>query len=425
MQPVRGTKDILPNDIEIWQKIYNIAYKELSNYNYKEIRTPILENTNLFERSIGNFTDIVNKEMYTFEDQGSRSITLRPEGTSSIARAVLSNKIHINNKMNRLWYLGPMFRYERPQKGRQRQFHQLGIECLGSEEAVSDAEVIRIAYNILKQMKCASQFNLEINSIGNIEERNLYKKELTTYLEKYINELDKDSQKRLYKNPLRILDSKDAKTQEILKEAPPLKRYLGKNSTEHFNQLCEQLNYLDIKYNINNSLVRGLDYYNYTAFEIKTNETNQQNTVCGGGRYDNLTKQLGGPRIPAVGWAIGIERLILITKEYLKKKSINNIVYIATQTLTNYDFTWDIIKILEIYRLQFELDLSPGNISKKIKRANQMGIKMCMILDQNGLETQSITIRWLDTGNKQVIRISNLEEYIKYIKNFFQLDIKF
>lgn len=419
MQPIRGTKDILPNDIEIWQQIYRIAYEEFSKYNYEEIRTPILENTNLFERCIGNFTDIVNKEMYTFVDQGSRSITLRPEGTSSVARAILSNKIYVNNKMNRLWYLGPMFRYERPQKGRQRQFHQLGIECLGSEKAMSDAEVIKIAYNILKQLKCVEQCKLEINSIGNIEEREQYKNELIEYLKKYENELDEDSRKRLERNPLRILDSKNNTTQQILTKAPLLKNYLGENSIRHFNELRKHLDYLDIKYKINDRLVRGLDYYNYTAFEIKTYEEHQQNTMCGGGRYDYLTQQIGGPKIPAVGWAIGIERLISITKSNIKKQNISKVIYIAVEPyITNYSI-WDVIEILTTYKLRFDLDLSNTNISKKIKKASQMGINICMIIEQKTLDKKSLRVKWLHASKEQIITISNLKEYIKYIKNFF------
>ncbi len=418
MQPIRGTKDILPNDIEIWQQIYKIAYEEFSKHNYMEIRTPILENTNLFERCIGNFTDIVNKEMYTFIDQGSRSITLRPEGTSSVARAILSNKIYINNRMNRLWYLGPMFRYERPQKGRQRQFHQLGLECLGSEIATSDAEVIKIAHKILTKLECINQCKLEINSIGNIEEREIYKIELIEYLKKYKNELDEDSAKRLERNPLRVLDSKSKKTQEILTGAPLLKNYLGKNSIEHFNELCEHLNYLNIQYSINNKLVRGLDYYNYTAFEIKTSENNQQNTICGGGRYDCLTEQIGGPKIPAVGWAIGIERLISVTKNNIKRQNNINTIYIAIDNSIMSYIMWDVVEILTAYRLKFELDLSNSNINKKIKRANQMGIDICIIIDKSTLDTKSLKVKWLRTNIKQVIQLSNLQEYLKYVKTF-------
>nr|YP_009394439.1 Histidine-tRNA ligase [Leptosiphonia brodiei]ARW63001.1 Histidine-tRNA ligase [Leptosiphonia brodiei] len=419
MQPIRGTKDILPKDIEIWQEIYKIAHNTLNNYNYSEIRTPILENTNLFERCIGNFTDIVNKEMYTFTDQGDRSITLRPEGTASIARAVLSNKIYLNNTMNRLWYFGPMFRYERPQKGRQRQFHQLGIECLGSNMPIADTEVIRIAYNILMQLNCETDCHLEINSIGDINERELYKIDLIQYLEKYENELDEDSKKKIHKNPLRILDSKNAKTQEILINAPILQNYLGKISKTHFDSLCDNLDYLNIKYVINNHLVRGLDYYNYTAFEIKTNETSQQNTICGGGRYDYLTEQLGGPSIPAVGWAIGIERLITLTKRQLTKNIMCSTIYIATEDFKTYETIWKIIDILEKYKLKFELDITGSSISKKIKKAYQIGINICIILRQHELESNSLIIKWLKTGKKQIIPISRLAEYINYVKNFF------
>nr|YP_009395477.1 Histidine-tRNA ligase [Polysiphonia infestans]ARW64457.1 Histidine-tRNA ligase [Polysiphonia infestans] len=419
MQPIRGTKDILPNEIEIWQAIYSIAQNTLKNYNYSEIRTPIIENTNLFERGVGNFTDIVNREMYTFTDRGNRSITLRPEGTSSIARAVLSNKIHLNNKINRLWYLGPMFRYERPQKGRQRQFHQLGIECVGTEKSIADAEVIKIAYEILKKLNCEQNCHLEINSIGNMEERELYKQGLTKYLKKYESELDKNSQKRICDNPLRILDSKNEKTQQIIREAPVLKNYLGELSIKHFNEVCEHLNCLDIKYEINNYLVRGLDYYNYTAFEIKTNEKNNQNTICGGGRYDYLTKQLGGPEIPAVGWAIGIERLISITKDQLKTRIENKAIYIATEDLETKNIIWDIIHILEKYKLKFDLDFTNNSISKKVKKANQVGTKICIVVSQHDLNDDYLVIRWLNTGKQQKVSLLNLEEYIKYIKNFF------
>lgn len=415
MQPLRGTKDILPIDIGIWHKIYEVSKELFNAYNYEEIRTPILEKTDLFQRSIGNLTDIVNKEMYSFEDQGSRNITLRPEGTSSIARAVISNKIYLNNKMNRLWYLGPMFRYERPQKGRQRQFHQLGIECLGSEKPIADAEVIQLAMKTLSKLGCKNNFMLEINSIGNMEERCIYKLALTEYLKKYINELDEDSQKRVSKNPLRILDTKNKKTQEILKEAPLLNKYLSIPSLKHFEEVCETLNYLEIKYEINNYLVRGLDYYNYTAFEIKTNESNQQNTICGGGRYDTLTKQLGGPEIPAVGWAIGIERLIILIKKQTQIEINKKSIYIATKELnSNYDI-WDIISILEKYNLQFDLDITNTDINKKVKKALQSGKEICFILGKQELNNKSITIKWLKTNRQQTIQLNYLKEYIDYL----------
>lgn len=415
MQPLRGTKDILPNDVKLWHKIYELSKDLFDEFNYEEIRTPLLENTELFKRSIGDFTDIVNKEMYSFNDQGGRSITLRPEGTSCVARAIISNNLCMNNKINRLWYLGPMFRYERPQKGRQRQFHQLGIECLGSYKPIADAEVIRLASKILKKLNCYNDCKLEINSIGNIQERTVYKQELTNYLEKYRSELDTDSQKRISKNPLRILDTKKEKTQEILQGAPLLNQYLGISSLRHFEEVCEILKYLGLEYKINEYLVRGLDYYNYTAFEIKTNETNQQNTICGGGRYDELTKQLGGPPMPAVGWAIGIERLIILMKKQIQTETKNKTIYIATHSLENNYYLWDIINILEQYNLKFDLDITNSNINKKVRKAVQSGIEICLILGQQEIKSQSLTIQWLNTNKKQAINFSYLKEYINYL----------
>nr|YP_009398142.1 Histidine-tRNA ligase [Gredgaria maugeana]ARW67328.1 Histidine-tRNA ligase [Gredgaria maugeana] len=414
MQPLRGTKDILPKEIQKWQQIYNIANNILSIHNYQEIRTPIIENTELFKRSIGNFTDIVNKEMYSFNDQGARNITLRPEGTASIARSLITNKLYTEKTVNRLWYLGPMFRYERPQKGRQRQFHQLGIECIGSNMPMADIEVIKLANDILQQIECKERYLLEINSIGNIEEREIYQFQLIEYLKKYESELDIESKNRINKNTLRILDSKNSKTQEILKTAPKLKTYLSKTSLKHFDTICEHLTYLKIKYKINNYLVRGLDYYNYTAFEIKTNNVSQQNTICGGGRYDNLIKQLGGPKIPAVGWAIGLERLLILMQNNLKIET--NTIYITVENLNKVSILWDIIDILKEYELQFELDLSNNSLTKQIKRAHQLKSKICLILGENEIKNKSITIKWLNTGTQQNIKLSSLRKYIEYLK---------
>nr|YP_009400016.1 Histidine-tRNA ligase [Tolypiocladia glomerulata]ARW69835.1 Histidine-tRNA ligase [Tolypiocladia glomerulata] len=416
MQPLRGTKDILPNDIHIWQRIYNISYNLLKNYGYEEIRTPLLERTELFERCIGNFTDIVNKEMYTFTDQNNRSITLRPEGTSSIARSIISNKIYSNNKMHRVWYMGPMFRYERPQKGRQRQFHQLGLECIGSSASIADIEVIKIANQILQTLNCINNCQLEINSIGNIQERTIYTEKLVQYLEKYEQELDEDSKQRINKNPLRILDSKNIKTQEILNSGPILRNYLDTKSLRHFDEVCDGLQYLNIDYKINDFLVRGLDYYNYTAFEIKTKENNQQNTICGGGRYDSLIKQIGGPQIPAVGWAIGIERLLILLKETQYLIENNKQIYIAIDNIENQNVIWNVIDVLEKYKLNFELDITSNKVSKKIKKAHQIGSKICLILYQNNMKENYIKIKWLKTEIEQKIRIENIREYLKYIK---------
>nr|YP_009295233.1 histidine tRNA synthetase [Dasya binghamiae]AOH77245.1 histidine tRNA synthetase [Dasya binghamiae] len=416
MQPIRGIKDILPNEIQSWQHIYNVAYKILSTANYDELRTPILENTDLFKRSIGNFTDIVNKEMYTFEDQGKRNITLRPEGTASVARSFIYNKLYNNSSINRLWYLGPMFRYERPQKGRQRQFHQLGIECIGSEKPIADIEVIRLAIKILTTLNI-SQYRLEINSIGNLEERTIYKEKLINYLNKYQKDLDEESQQRLKTNPLRILDSKDMKTQEVLLEAPKLISSLKLKSLNHFNEICEHLKYLDIPYQINDKLVRGLDYYNYTAFEIKTKELGTQDTICGGGRYDNLIEQLGGPPTASVGWAIGIERLLIIAKKISNLKKKISHIYIITQGIIAEKKIWTIIQTIEEYEINFQLDLNQNNLKKQIKKASQSKAKICCILGDNEINNNYITIKWLKTGQQEQIELYQFKTYLNKIKN--------
>nr|UAD89143.1 histidine-tRNA ligase [Gracilariopsis longissima] len=406
MQPLRGTKDILPDETIYWQYIYDQAIQILSLHNYTEIRTPILESTQLFERSIGETTDIINKEMYTFKDQSGRNITLRPEGTASIARAFINNKLY-QRKIQRLWYCGPMFRYERPQSGRQRQFHQLGIECIGSLNPMADAEVIHLANKLLNQMKL-NNYILEINSIGNLEERKKYQTDLIDYLKPYTKDLDNDSQKRLHINPLRILDSKNIKTQEILYYAPSLNKYLTKQSIEHFNSVCSYLDSLQIQYNINYKLVRGLDYYNYTAFEIKTKLLGTQNTICGGGRYDTLIKQLGGPETPAVGWAIGLERLLHIVQNQLQIPNNNSRIYIITQGIEAQKKIWKIIKNLENEKIPFELDLSNTSFQKQIKKAVKSGAKLCIIIGDNEIINNSITIKILNQHKQYTIPYENL-----------------
>lgn len=416
MQPVRGTKDILPQEIKHWQTLYTNVKRILSQNNYSEIRTPIIENTELFIRSIGDFTDIVNKEMYTFSDQGKRKITLRPEGTAGMARAFISNRLYLKNSINRLWYLGPMFRYERPQKGRQRQFHQLGIECIGSILPLADVEVIRLATKILESMHF-KDWTLQINSIGNVEERKIYTEKLVQYLYRYKDDLDNDSQKRLNENPLRILDSKNLKTQEILTKSPKLRSYLGKESAVHFETICNQLNKLNVNYKVNDNLVRGLDYYNYTAFEIITNTPNKQNTICGGGRYDELIQQLGGPYTPSVGWAMGIERLIIGLNSNIYTREIIKTIYIINSELNESNKLWQIIKIIDKYNINFEIDLSNRNIKKQLKRANKLGIHVCFIITNSEISSEYITVKWMKTHLQQKIQLGQLDNYLKYLKN--------
>ena len=411
MQPLRGTKDILPDENILWQYIRQIITQILSNSNYNEITTPIIENTDLFYKSIGQGTDIINKEMYTFHDQGQRSITLRPEGTASVTRAFISNQMYHSNSINRLWYLGPMFRYERPQNGRQRQFHQLGIECIGSHNPIADVEVIRLATRILNKLEY-TQYQLEINSIGKIEEREIYKTILINYLQKYINDLDKDSQARMQTNPLRILDSKCHKTQEIVNNGPKLISCLKSESREYFDNVCELLESLNIPYNINYNLVRGLDYYNDTAFEIKTQELGSQDTICGGGRYDSLIKQLGGPNTPSVGWAIGIERLIILIKNQFQSITHYPYVYLISQNVNTQKYMWIIINILENNNIKFELDLNLTNLSKKLKKAYKSGAQKCIIVGDDEMNTQTITIKDLKSNSQKTITLDNFKTHL-------------
>ncbi|MDX2421609.1 MAG: histidine--tRNA ligase [Amphritea sp.] len=308
---IRGMNDILPDQTPVWQFLESSVKSVLGTYGYTEIRMPIVEQTDLFKRSIGEVTDIVEKEMYTFDDRNGESLTLRPEGTASCVRAGEEHGL-LFNQAQRLWYQGPMFRYEKPQKGRYRQFHQIGIETFGMANADIDAEVIMLSARLWQQLGIADAVTLQLNSLGSNEARAEYKDALVAYLSAHKDQLDEDSLRRLSSNPLRILDSKDAKTQALLDDAPSLADYLDDESREHFSDLCEMLDQAGIAYELNPRLVRGLDYYCKTVFEWVTDKLGAQGTVCAGGRYDGLVKQLGGRPTPAVGFAMGVERLILL-----------------------------------------------------------------------------------------------------------------
>ena len=310
LQSLPGLSDLLPSDTPLWQRIEATAREHFRRSAISEIRTPMLEATELFKRGIGEATDVVGKEMYTFLDRGERSCTLRPEGTASVVRAAIQHGL-LAKGPQRLWYGGPMFRYERPQKGRRRQFHQIGVELLGVADATSDAEAIAIAWDLLADLGVAG-LQLEINSLGTPEDRQRYRAELVSWLEAHHDQLDPDSQNRISTNPLRVLDSKNPDTQALLACAPTLADALAGESHERFARVRQALEALGIPFVLNPRLVRGLDYYGHTAFEITSNQLGAQATVCGGGRYDGLVEQLGGPATAAVGWAIGLERLVLL-----------------------------------------------------------------------------------------------------------------
>ena len=305
--------DLLPERTLLWQRLEATARDHFRRAAIAEIRTPLLEVTELFARGIGEATDVVGKEMYTFLDRGERSCTLRPEGTASVVRAVIQHGL-LSQGPQRLWYGGPMFRYERPQAGRQRQFHQIGLELLGVADATSDAEAIAIAWDLLADLGVGG-LELEINSLGTTEDRQRFRSELVTWLEAHHDQLDPDSQQRISTNPLRVLDSKNQGTQALLAAAPTLADALAGESHERFARVRQALEALGIPFVLNPRLVRGLDYYGHTAFEITSNQLGAQATVCGGGRYDGLVEQLGGPPTAAVGWAIGLERLVLLLSQ--------------------------------------------------------------------------------------------------------------
>ncbi|PIE44341.1 MAG: histidine--tRNA ligase [Gammaproteobacteria bacterium] len=311
IQAVRGMNDILPDDTPVWQFIEREVASVLDSFGYRQIRMPIVEQTELFKRSIGEVTDIVEKEMYTFEDRNGDSLTLRPEGTACCVRAGEQHGLFFN-QTQRLWYSGPMFRHERPQKGRYRQFHQIGVECFGFVGPDIDAELIRITARLWQKLGLSDRVELQINSLGSSQSRARYKEVLVQYLDSVKDQLDSESQKRLVTNPLRILDSKDKATQKLLAEAPDFMAYLDEESMAHFDNLKRFLQSAGISYQLNSRLVRGLDYYCKTVFEWVTNDLGAQGTVCAGGRFDGLVEQLGGKPTPAVGFAMGIERLVLL-----------------------------------------------------------------------------------------------------------------
>ncbi|GAB4542197.1 MAG: histidine--tRNA ligase [Pleurocapsa sp.] len=408
IQALRGTRDILPEEIGYWQLIEATAQEILTKAAYQEIRPPIFEQTDLFERGIGEATDVVGKEMYTFSSRsGSKSITLRPEGTAGVVRSFIQNKLYAQGGVQRLWYTGAMFRYERPQAGRQRQFHQIGLELLGSNAPRADVEVIAIATDILQALGLRN-LQLDLNSVGNKQDREKYREALVNYLTPYQDELDKDSQERLARNPLRILDSKDPKTQEIAQNAPKIIDHLGDESKKHFETVQQLLTDLGIAYQINHCLVRGLDYYTHTAFEIISDQLGAQATVCGGGRYDGLVAELEGPDTQAVGWAIGMERLVLLLQK-------------LRETPTNYpDFylisrgeaaeAQGLVLAQKLRNLGFavELDLSGSAFGKQFKRADRSGATACLVLGDSEAENKTVNLKWLVSGEQIAITQSDL-----------------
>lgn len=405
IQAVRGTKDLLPGEIEKWQNLEEIIRKVTSRYAYREIRTPIFEKTEVFSRSIGENTDIVNKEMYTFTDKGGDSITLRPEKTAALVRSVIQNNLTHDVSTLRLWYFGPFFRYERPQKGRLRQFHQFGAECISSPNPEADAEILMLACHLLKNLNI-NNYILELNSLGNDSSREAYRTALVKYFSQNKENLSEESQSRLQTNPLRILDSKSEIDKKVIENSPSILDYLDSESREHFEKVQMYLESADIKFNIEPRLVRGLDYYCHTVFEFKSSDLGAQDAFGGGGRYDGLFQQLESKSTPAVGFAMGIERLLLILEanDYFKNLSNECDIFIICTSENLYN---DAIKTAEEMRkLKYKVvvDLQRRSFKAQMRESDKLSAKFCIIIGEDELSRNSVKIKNMKTGEQAEIK---------------------
>ena len=398
IQSIRGMNDLLPQQSALWQYLERAVADMLDRYGYREIRFPILEQTELFKRAVGEVTDIVEKEMYCFDDRNGDSLSLRPEGTAGCVRACSENGL-LHNQSQRLWYSGPMFRHERPQKGRLRQFHQIGVEAFGLNGPDIDAELLLITARLWQQLNIDHAVTLQINSLGTAADRATYRAALVEFLEAHYEQLDKDSQQRLTSNPMRILDSKDAQTQALLNNAPSLSDFIDQPSRDHFAQLCAVLDAAGVSYEINPRLVRGLDYYGKTVFEWVTTSLGAQGTVCAGGRYDGLVEQLGGKPCPGVGFAMGVERLVLLLDELgvvpdsigqpvdlylLAVGEVEQQALLLAENLRN-----------ECPQIRLQTHCGGGSFKSQIKKADKSGATVALILGEDEAESNSIGVKYL------------------------------
>ncbi|WP_110598477.1 histidine--tRNA ligase [Salinicola lusitanus] len=412
IQAIRGMNDLLPDRSPAWQYLERQLRSLVDRYDYREIRTPIVEQTALFARSIGEATDVVEKEMYTFDDRNGESLTLRPENTAAVVRAAMEHGL-LHNQTQRLWYMGPMFRYERPQKGRYRQFHQIGIEAYGMTGPDIDAEIILLSARLWRQLGMAEHVTLELNSLGTPEARAAYRDSLVAYFEAHREVLDEDSQRRLTTNPLRILDSKNPAMAEMLAGAPQLLDHLDDASRQHFEQLKSTLDAAGVAYRINPRLVRGLDYYSRTVFEWTTTALGSQGTVCGGGRYDGLVEQLGGKPTPGVGFAIGLERLMLLldTLDLIPAEAHGGadayLLAMGDSAERNAIGLGERLRdALPALRLQ--VHCGGGSFKSQIRRADRSGASVALILGEDEIEKGCLTIKPLrEDGEQQTLELDD------------------
>lgn len=418
LQAIRGMNDILPEQTPAWRYLENTLASLLDGYGYREIRLPIVEYTELFARGIGEGTDVVDKEMYTFLDRNEESLTLRPEGTAGCVRAVLEHGLAGGGQVQKLWYTGPMFRYEKPQKGRYRQFHQVGVEAFNLPGPDVDAELIVLTWRLWKKLGLADAVTLQLNSLGSSEARAAYRDALVAYLEARFEQLDEDSQRRLASNPLRILDSKNAQTQALLADAPTLADYLDEASREHFAGVRARLDAAGIRYEINHKLVRGLDYYNRTVFEWVTDKLGAQGTVCAGGRYDGLVTQLGGKPTPGVGFAMGVERLVLLLETLaLLPEGLDAP---ADLYLCAFGEAAELagLGLVEALRdalpgLRLWVNAGGGSFKSQFKKADKSGARFALILGEDELAARVVGCKPLrEDGEQQTVAWDDLAAHL-------------
>ena len=408
IQSVRGTKDIYSSTMRNYNYIINEARYVSELFGYEEASFPIFERAEVFSRPLGVSSDVVSKETYTFEDRGGENITLRPEGTAGVMRSILSEG-KINDLPLRLFYSGPMFRYERPQKGRLRQFVQIGIESIGNHGPLEDAEVIACGASLLQRLGFQQDCVLNINSLGDEESRALYRKSLVDYFSKNLDKLSPLSQSRLSMNPLRILDSKEQQDQEVIYKAPLFSSYLNNLSIDHFEKVKSFLNTSGIEYSHNEKLVRGLDYYSHTTFEFVTTKLGSQGTVLGGGRYDGLSEMLGGPSIPAVGFAAGVDRLVMLSSNLDETSGIISILPVEEE---NFTYCYNLLNIFRENDIKCEI-FKGGNLSKNLKKISKKNRKLIIIVGDDEIQKKQVILKDLSSGEQQKIEKSDLLEKLK------------
>lgn len=411
----KGTYDVLPNESKEWAKLEEVIRKICKLYNYKEIRTPIFESSNVFHRDQNDTSDMVTKETYDFKDRSDRGITLRPEGTAGVARAFVENKLYADNPVNKLFYMGPMFRYERPQKGRNRQFNQFGVEALGSDSPLIDAEVIALGAALIRALGL-KDVTVKINSLGDEESRSSYKEVLVKHFSKYEDSLCEDCKNRLVKNPLRILDCKVDRDKDFFKSAPKINEYLNKDSKDRFTKVLNALDSMGLKYVIDDNLVRGLDYYSHTVFELEVNvaEFGAQNVIGAGGRYDKLISDLEGPQTPGVGMAFGMERLLLATEFAGKKLTSNDSIHAYFIALGE-KAQAEAVKVVNACRiggLSCEMDYQNGSLKSQFKKADKNNAKFTVIFGENELKEMKCNIKNNETDEQETISLLEVYNYI-------------